>query len=109
MSAAIENLSGMDGKNKILILGDMFELGDLTEEEHRKIGELTMRESFDEVIFCGERMQFAFESNKNAKYFKTRTELENYIESCIFEDSLILIKGSRGMALEVIVHKIQSS
>jgi UDP-N-acetylmuramoyl-tripeptide--D-alanyl-D-alanine ligase len=109
MSAAIENLSGMDGKNKILILGDMFELGDLTEEEHRKIGELTMRESFDEVIFCGERMQYASESNKNAKYFKTRTELENYIESCIFEDSLILIKGSRGMALEVIVHKIRSS
>lgn len=109
MSAAIENLSGMNGKNKILILGDMFELGNLTKEEHRKIGEQTMREPFDEVIFCGERMQYAYESNKNARYFKTRTELENYIESCIFEDSLILIKGSRGMALEVIIHKIRSS
>ena len=109
MRAAIENLSGMDGKNKVLILGDMFELGDLTEEEHRKIGEITARISFDQVIFCGERMQSAHESNKNSRYFKNRTELENYIESCIFEDSLILIKGSRGMALEVITQKIRSS
>jgi UDP-N-acetylmuramoyl-tripeptide--D-alanyl-D-alanine ligase len=109
MSAAIENLSNMDGDNKVLILGDMFELGSLTEEEHRKIGELTASGSFDEVIFCGERMQYAFEANKSARYFKTRTELENYIESCIFEDSVLLIKGSRGMALEVIAHKIQTS
>jgi UDP-N-acetylmuramoyl-tripeptide--D-alanyl-D-alanine ligase len=109
MSAAIENLSNMDGDNKVLILGDMFELGSLTEEEHRKIGELTASMSFDEVIFCGERMQYAFEANKSARYFKTRTELENYIESCIFEDSVLLIKGSRGMALEVIAHKIQTS
>jgi len=109
MRAAIENLSNMDGENKVLILGDMFELGSLTEEEHRKIGELTARGSFDEVIFCGERMQYAFDANKSARYFKTRLELENYIESCIFEDSLLLIKGSRGMALEVIAHKIQTS
>ena len=99
----------MRGKNKVLILGDMFELGDLTEEEHRKIGELTAQGSFDNVIFCGERMAYAFEGNRNSKYFKTRTELENFIESCIFEDSLILIKGSRGMALEVIAQKIRSS
>jgi UDP-N-acetylmuramoyl-tripeptide--D-alanyl-D-alanine ligase len=109
MGAAIRNLSGMEGKNKVLILGDMFELGDLTEEEHRKIGQLTTEESFDNVIFCGERMQYAFEGNRNSRYFKTRAELENYIESCIFEDSLILIKGSRGMALEVIAQKIRSS
>lgn len=109
MRAAIENLSNMDGKNKVLILGDMFELGSLTEEEHRKIGELTASVSFDQVIFCGERMEYAFEANKRARYFKTRSELENYIESCVFEDSLLLIKGSRGMALEVIAHKIQTS
>jgi UDP-N-acetylmuramoyl-tripeptide--D-alanyl-D-alanine ligase len=109
MSAAIQNLSGMEGKNKVLILGDMFELGDLTEVEHRRIGELTLKESFDKVIFCGERMQYAHQGNRNSRYFKSRTELENYIESCIFEDSLILIKGSRGMALEVIAQKIRSS
>jgi UDP-N-acetylmuramoyl-tripeptide--D-alanyl-D-alanine ligase len=109
MSAAIQNLSGMEGKNKVLILGDMFELGDLTEVEHRRIGELTLKESFDKVIFCGERMQYAHQGNRNSRYFKSRTELENYIESCIFEDSLILIKGSRGMALEVIAQKIRTS
>lgn len=109
MDAAIENISSMDGKNKVLILGDMFELGTLTEEEHRKIGQITASGNFDDVIFCGESMKYAFNANKNARYFKTRKELENYLESCIFEDSVILIKGSRGMALEVIAHKIRSS
>ncbi len=108
MAAAIENLLGMKGKNKVLILGDMFELGDLSEEEHRRIGDITAKGDFDKVIFCGERMRSAYDSNKNARYFKTRIELENYIESSIFEDSLILIKGSRGMALEVIARKIRT-
>jgi len=96
----------MKSDKKIVILGDMFELGDLTEVEHRKIGEQTLEAGFHETIFCGERMQFAKQENKNAKYFKTTRELENYIEKCKFEDSLILIKGSRAMALEVVIQKI---
>ena len=109
MQAAIENLSNMESNNKVLILGDIFELGDLTKVEHRKIGEITASGNFNKVILCGERMQYAYEAKKDAQYFKTRSELENYFESCIFEDSLILIKGSRGMALEVIAQKIRSS
>jgi len=106
MQAAIENLSNMTGDRKIVVLGDMFELGDLTQEEHRTIGILTRGAGIEEVIFCGERMQYAKQTNKKAKYFKTRSELENYIENRKFEDSLILIKGSRAMALELIAQKI---
>ena len=106
MKAAINNISEMVSDKKIVILGDMFELGDLTEQEHGKIGELTLKAGFQETIFCGERMKYAKQVNKHAKYFKTTQDLENYIENCIFEDSLILIKGSRAMTLEVVIRKI---
>jgi UDP-N-acetylmuramoyl-tripeptide--D-alanyl-D-alanine ligase len=106
MKAAIENLSNITANKKVVILGDMFELGDLTQDEHKTIGKLSREAGIDEVIFCGERMKHAWQENKNSKYFETRSELENYIENRIFEDSLILIKGSRAMALEVVTQKI---
>jgi UDP-N-acetylmuramoyl-tripeptide--D-alanyl-D-alanine ligase len=106
MKAALENLSNMKAAKKIVILGDMYELGDLTQSEHRIIGEMTSRMGFEEVIFCGERMKYAHQENITSRYFKTRPELENYIENRKFIDCLILIKGSRAMALEVIVQKI---
>ena len=106
MKAALENLSNMKAAKKIVILGDMYELGDLTQFEHRVIGKMTSRMGFEEVIFCGERMKYAHRENKTARYFKTRLELENYIENRKFIDCLILIKGSRAMALEFIVQKI---
>ena len=106
MKAALENLSIMKAVKKIVILGDMYELGDLTQSEHRAIGKMTSRMGFEEVIFCGERMKYAHLENKTSRYFKTRPELENYIENRKFTDCLILIKGSRAMTLEVIVQKI---
>jgi UDP-N-acetylmuramoyl-tripeptide--D-alanyl-D-alanine ligase len=106
MKAAIDNLSKMNAENKVAILGDMFELGSLMEEEHRKIGKLTLEAGFQETIFCGERMKYARQENTNSDYFKTTPDLEKYIENRKFEDSLILIKGSRAMTLEVIIKKI---
>jgi UDP-N-acetylmuramoyl-tripeptide--D-alanyl-D-alanine ligase len=84
----------------------MFELGDYTEEGHGKIGALTKKMNLRQVIFCGERMRFAQAENKDSLYFKTRKELEEFLENHIFENSIILIKGSRAMALENIVEKL---
>lgn len=106
MKAAIENLSNMTADKKIVILGDMFELGDITEEEHRRIGKLTRKAGFQEAIFCGDRMRYAHQEYNNSRYFKNTSDLENYIENRKFEDCLILIKGSRAMALEVLVQRI---
>ena len=106
MKAALENLQQMKADKKVVILGDMFELGDLTESEHRILGKVTRHAGLEEVIFCGERMRFAQEENRMARFFKTRPELENYLGNRKFKDCLILIKGSRAMALENIVNKI---
>jgi UDP-N-acetylmuramoyl-tripeptide--D-alanyl-D-alanine ligase len=47
MEKALENLAGMNAKNKVAIIGDMFELGDETDKEHRAIGELARQLGFD--------------------------------------------------------------
>ena len=108
MTAALENMINMKAAKKIVILGDMLELGNQTQPEHRNIGKLTDREGFDEVILCGKHMEYAKQENKNSVYFKTRSELEKYIVNRSFDHSLILIKASRGMQLEEIIDKIKT-
>lgn len=102
MKAALENLVNMEGSGKVAILGDMYELGDEAETEHRTIGQLTAEAGLQNIIFCGELMAYAHRENPNSTYFKNRPDLENYIKNRHFNDSIILIKASRGMALESI-------
>jgi UDP-N-acetylmuramoyl-tripeptide--D-alanyl-D-alanine ligase len=104
MQVALESFGDMKGKSKVLILGDMFELGDISEEEHANLGSLTQKGSFDEVIFCGEMMAFAHKSNPGSNYFPDKFSLEQYIGKTSFKDTLILIKGSRGMGLESLIN-----
>jgi UDP-N-acetylmuramoyl-tripeptide--D-alanyl-D-alanine ligase len=62
--------------------------------------------NLNQVLLCGERMHYAHSENKGSLYFKTRNELEEYLENHKFENSTILIKGSRAMALENILEKL---
>jgi UDP-N-acetylmuramoyl-tripeptide--D-alanyl-D-alanine ligase len=98
MKVAIENFNSLAKTNKVLILGDMFELGESAKEEHQEIVELTKKMNFDQIIFVGEN------------FYKTETsfiKLRNFddLKSFLLKNKLpsnssILIKGSRGMALE---------
>jgi UDP-N-acetylmuramoyl-tripeptide--D-alanyl-D-alanine ligase len=106
MKAAIENLASMKAGKKALIAGDMFELGSASEEEHRNIGELTKTHQFDMVFFCGKNMRWASEANPGAYYFENKDRLMEYLRKYPLKDYLILIKASRGMAMEEIVEAI---
>jgi len=106
MEAALKHLSELETDNKIAILGDMFELGNFKEEGHRLVGKLTKQLNLRLVILCGENMQSAYEENKGSLYFSNRTELEEFLKNINFENATILIKGSRGMALENILNKL---
>jgi UDP-N-acetylmuramoyl-tripeptide--D-alanyl-D-alanine ligase len=106
MEAALNHLKEIEADNKIAILGDMFELGDYAVEGHEKIGILTKHMDLKMVIFCGENMKYAFGKNPEARFFRTRNDLEEFLRKSSFENSVILIKGSRAMALENIVEKL---
>lgn len=99
MSAALGNFIQIESNSKIAILGDMFELGEESSEEHKKIVESLQKETSIEVFYIGKD----FYSNKTIDthfhFFETFDEFnKNYLKKP--QNSTILIKGSRGMALE---------
>ena len=99
MWVAIENLLQMSGKRKVAILGDMFELGKTAADEHQAIA-AAVKEKGIEAYLIGENFS---RTKTDFPVFKTT---QDFIDSGIFnrfKDATILIKGSRGMALEKIL------
>lgn len=100
MKVAIENFLNLDGKSKMMILGDMFELGTESLQEHKNIISLVKDKPDVEVLFVGND----FYSNRTPKehftFFESFEKLEEYILTKKPVNKDILIKGSRGMALE---------
>ena len=106
MIAALENLGMLTAETKVAILGDMLELGEDSQEEHRQIGLLTSNMTLQKVIFCGPHMRAAAEANPNANYFASKDELDQYLRLNKIVESTILLKGSRGMGLETLLDYI---
>ncbi len=87
---------------KFAVLGDMLELGESSEEEHREIIKLAA-ESADEVILFGGEMKSGFENiakPDNVKLTATKAEIIELISDKIKDGDYVLIKGSRGMKME---------
>lgn len=102
MSMSLRSFAAKDGK-KVAILGDMFELGDSAIEEHSAIGSLCEELHLQHVLFCGALMNHAYKAFPEGRYFNDKAKLANYLKSAKLSEHLILIKGSRGMALETIL------
>ncbi|MFV8366867.1 UDP-N-acetylmuramoyl-tripeptide--D-alanyl-D-alanine ligase [Flavobacterium sp. XS1P27] len=100
MAVAIENFLQLESPNKVMILGDMFELGAESQQEHKAIVDLLSNEDKVKCYFIGS----AFYANKMEKnnfwFYNTFEEFSNDLATTEFDASTILIKGSRGMALE---------
>lgn len=100
MRAAIENFASYTSDHKLLLLGDMFELGEYSEEEHQKIIDLLKENQFKNVVLVGE--EFYKLPEKEFKKFKTTNECKDYLHKSAISGNTILIKGSRGMKMEVL-------
>lgn len=104
MEVAIRTFGEMTGKkNKMLILGDMFELGEHAEAEHERLGEIISEYDIDKVCFTGQLIAAALAKYPKALYFPDPFSFRNWLQDSKLEDYLILIKGSRGMKLEGLV------
>ncbi len=102
MTLAIDDFAAHRFSNPVLILGDMFELGKSSEEEHHKIVERLKMTDFQQVIFVGKDFYKTVPAHLYRKYTTTK-EAEQYLQSHPIKDAHILIKGSRGMQLENII------
>jgi UDP-N-acetylmuramoyl-tripeptide--D-alanyl-D-alanine ligase len=103
MQAAIENLASMNAQNKVLILGDMFELEEEAEKEHQAIGQLIREKKFEQVYLCGSLFKAALREIPNARYFEKKEELIEELKQYPVRSATILVKASRGIGLETIV------
>ena len=97
MKAALENFDAMEGDHKMVILGDMFELGKTAATEHQRVADLVVEMGFDRVLLVGKN--FAETHTKSHK-FDSFEALSNYLGAHSVKKGMVLIKGSRGMALE---------
>ncbi|MDO4228408.1 MAG: UDP-N-acetylmuramoyl-tripeptide--D-alanyl-D-alanine ligase [Capnocytophaga sp.] len=98
MTEAINNIRTItDFTKKVLILGDMFELGDYASIEHQNIVNLIQQTPWEAVFLVGEN--FA-KTQSNYLTFNTFEDFKKVFSQYNFSDTLLLIKGSRGMALE---------
>lgn len=106
MKVAIENFLLLDKTNKTLFLGDMFELGDESLTEHKEVLDLLINQDDIDCFFIGKD----FYKNKTAKpnfyFFENFEKFSEAIKSKTINDNMILIKGSRGMALERVLELI---
>lgn len=99
MKAALESFVEMDGQEKALILGDMRELGDISLAEHQKIVDFVKQHKL-KAFLVGEEME---KVAGDIPHFKTWNELIEDFHFKKLNDTLILIKGSRGIKLEEVV------
>jgi UDP-N-acetylmuramoyl-tripeptide--D-alanyl-D-alanine ligase len=100
MLVAIENFLQLEKPNKMLVLGDMFELGEESQAEHKEV--ITMLSGEEKAICCFVGADFYANriEKSNFYFYETFEAFSNYLKENKIENSTILIKGSRGMALE---------
>ncbi len=118
---ALKVIKSIKARRRIVVLGDMLELGKEEQKAHQKIGEQVGE--LREVVFVavGERMKLAVEGfkvklqkkeikrvkiNSKVRWFATSEQAGNFLEQNVMEKDVILVKGSRGMKMEKIVIKL---
>ncbi len=110
MKAAIDTLCELESDAKIAILGDMFELGHLAEEEHYQLGAYIAETEIDYIIAIGELAAKITEgavengfATANTYSMMEKEEVINQALELVSADDIILVKASRGMELEDVV------
>jgi UDP-N-acetylmuramoyl-tripeptide--D-alanyl-D-alanine ligase len=106
MKAAIENFAQMKKDKKVVIIGDMFELGADSRKEHESIGRLLSGLLFDKILLCGKEMKYAKDFCHHAQYFVSKDDLQGWLKENKITGAEILIKGSRGMGLESLLENL---
>ena len=100
VKVALENFIQLDKSGKIAILGDMFELGIESLDEHKAIVEMLLNQKAIECHFIGNDFFQSRIPHRHFHFYETFEDFTEKLKQHSFTNKMILIKGSRGMALE---------
>ena len=105
--AAIDYLKAFSGNGqRIFVFGDMFELGDLSQDQHRRVGEKCNEAELSAVFTIGEETvttDAIITYSELHKHFDNKDDLLTSLKSIVKDGDKVLVKGSRGMKMETIV------
>ena len=117
LRAAIDYLDGLSrsgNSRKFLVIGDMLELGEHSQEEHRRIGQYLQAKKIEYVFCMGPLSSQVIEELSRQKshhiqyeFFISHQELARALNEQLQEKDIVLLKGSRGMAMEKILDFIE--
>lgn len=103
MKPALESLRDMPANRRVAILGDMLELGHDSHKEHEAILRFAVKLKIDQIVLVGAEFGKTAFMKTGALHFADNQAAKAWFQSQNFEDTLILIKGSRGIRLEKIL------
>lgn len=103
MRSALHNLAQIEDGHKVVILGDMKELGQDSAMEHREIGVLLAGMSLEKIYLLGPEMMETHRACPASSYYSSKDALLAALREDQLKDRLILIKGSRSMKLEEVL------
>ncbi len=107
MQAALEDFIALDAPGpRAVVLGDMLELGPHSADEHHKLGELLRQAGSMRIVLVGPEMQAAREAlpaQADVHHFADRAAAAGAIAELLADRAVVLVKGSRGLALEKLV------
>lgn len=103
MESALKSFAQLEAERKVVVLGDMFELGAQSAEEHQAIATLAASFQFDHAFLVGAHFS---EVDTDLEQLKNFEELKTVLTTQKIEQTTWLIKGSRGMALERVLELV---
>lgn len=111
MKSSIDVLSGYAGR-KIAVLGDMLELGDYEETLHRAVGAHLLKKNIDLVLTVGPAARYISDEVNKAKpglayHFDDNASLSAYLQECLEENDVVLVKASNGMHLKEVINDLK--
>lgn len=105
---AVDVLSQIKG-HRILVLGDMGELGEWTQSHHQEIGQVAKDSGIDELYTVGVHSEHTAKAfGDNAYHFNTKPDLAEALLGKLDVNCIVLVKGSRSSAMEQVVHQLVS-
>ena len=113
MKSSIDVLSGYADR-KIAVLGDMLELGDYEETLHRAVGAHLLKKNIDLVLTVGPAARYISDEVNKAKpgvayHFDDNASLSAYLQECLEENDVVLVKASNGMHLKEVINDLKEN